>query len=187
MRARGVAEDWIKMPSIVIEDTKLAVPERTVALGNVTVDGLASSKAGRTADGHAQRRSTVHGGAGGPKPRSSRPHRRARLPAAGRIGRRCDVRSGAEPDRRPRRAAQRAVEFEDRSVRPAARFELTPLERPARNVSLDLARALPVESSRRSMAPHGSRARARSSPTTGALAVDDRARRTELRTTCNRT
>ena len=171
MRARGVAEDWIKLPSIVIEETKLAVPELSVALSNVTVDGLRAA-IWRTAEGtlNVDRLFTA-----APTPEAAVVASPPPTPAAGSPGGSTDAAtSGREPSLTVGSVNLRnaTVEFQDRSVRPAARFELTPLEATARNLSLDLARALPVEL----VATINGAARLSVTgevvPDTGALAVD---------------
>ncbi|MCE3283932.1 MAG: hypothetical protein K0R70_188 [Steroidobacteraceae bacterium] len=144
MRARGVPENWVTLPSIVIGDTKLAVPELTVALGDVTVDGLRAA-IWRTPEGtlNVDRLFTA---APAPEPAVAASPPPAAAPASPAGSTDAET-SGREPSLTVGSVNLRnaTVEFEDRSVRPAARFELAPLEATARNVSLDLARALPVE------------------------------------------
>ena len=42
LRARGVEEDWIRVPSITISDTAVAMPAESVTIGRVQVSGLAA-------------------------------------------------------------------------------------------------------------------------------------------------
>jgi uncharacterized protein involved in outer membrane biogenesis len=171
MRARGVAEDWVAMPSIVIEDTQLAVPELTVALGNVTVDGLRAA-VWRTAEGtlNVDRLFTA-----APAPEAAVVASPSPAAAAGPQAASTDVAaSGHEPSLTVASVNLRnaTVEFEDRGVRPAARFALAPLEATARNVSLDLARALPVEVATTINGAARLAATGELVPGSGALAVD---------------
>ena len=151
LRARGVEEDWIEVPSLVVSDTKLAIPANTVNVGALTLDGLKArlwlapdgklnterlfaSTAADTAPATAAPATD-----GPPTPgSSSQPAPAAAAEAA-----------GTAPDWTLAIATivvkTGALEFEDRTVRPTARFALAPLDVTLREMTLDLARPLPVE------------------------------------------
>ena len=42
LRARGVDEDWVRVPKIVISDTAVAIPAHTVGIGRLAVTGLSA-------------------------------------------------------------------------------------------------------------------------------------------------
>jgi hypothetical protein len=140
LQPHGIAEDWVTVPSLTVTDTRLAMPAQTIALGEIALDGL-RMQAWMNADGSL---STDQLFAGPPaEPVAATGPTAAASPNAG---------PAAAPAGDPEwsltvgRVALReaAIEFEDRTVSPAVRFAMAPLNASLREASLDLSRPLPV-------------------------------------------
>ena len=146
LRARGEDTDWIRMPSVVVSNTTLAVPMLAATIGDVAIEGLEATL-WRNADGsvNLQRMFATsplveQSDGADATPTATEPPATSAPPAAGSTAAR-------EPTLELGRVHLRhaRVDFEDRSVQPAVRLALAPLEFTSREVSLDLARPLPVE------------------------------------------
>jgi len=145
LRARGADADWVKVPEVTISDTKIAMPEQTVGISNVTVSGT-KVQAWRAADGSinlmqlvapvpggaAARKAATGSGKAVPESSAAAPaHAAAKAPAwKVRVGS-VDVKAAA-------------IDVEDRKLTPAAKFAIAPLNVGVKDVSLDLAKPLPV-------------------------------------------
>ena len=136
VRARGVEQDWITAPSVVLANTRLSVPANSVAVDSITLDRL-QADFWMNADGSlnvdqlfATAPSERAAEAAAPVPTSATPE--AASPPALTL----NVGSIA--------LQAASVGFDDRTVTPAARFTLAPLNLTLREASLDLARPLPV-------------------------------------------
>ena len=153
LRARGIDEDWVEIPSVVLADTKISMPANTVTLGGITVDGLkarawfnedgslstdqlfaAAPVESTTGSGDAPEQATAPSAPPAPPGTKASP-----APAAGAASAAWTVNVGSVALR------QAAVDFEDRTVKPAAKFALAPLNVTLRDASLDLAKPLPLE------------------------------------------
>jgi hypothetical protein len=153
LRARGEDEDWIAIPSIVATNTALAVPALAFKVDDVTIEGL-DAKVWRDADGSINVMRLFESN---PAPEATTDAAEPAAAAAEPAAVEPEAPAPAEPT--PREATggeptleignlqvrQAKVDFEDRSVRPTARFAVTPLQLTTRGVSLDLARPLPIE------------------------------------------
>jgi Domain of Unknown Function (DUF748) len=144
LRARGVDEDWIKIPKVVVSETAVAIPAHTVGIGRVAVTGL-SAQAWMDKDGsiNLQRLfagSTHAGDVGAPGqeavstvPTDTNPPQAA---------------SSAENAWTVKLAAveleNASIQLEDRSITPAAKFELAPVQAKITDLSLDQTRPVPV-------------------------------------------
>jgi hypothetical protein len=153
LRARGEDEDWIAIPSIVVTNTTAAVPALAFKVDDVTIEGL-DARVWRNADGSISVTRLFDAGeaakagneATGPAADEPKPDAGATEPPTT-----AEPAAAAEAAGEPTleigslqlRNAQ--VDFQDRSVRPAARFAVTPLQLTTRGLSLDLARPLPVD------------------------------------------
>ncbi|HEX7375135.1 MAG TPA: DUF748 domain-containing protein, partial [Steroidobacteraceae bacterium] len=138
LRARGVDADWVTIPGLVLSDTKIALPERTVGIGNVTLTGM-TAQMWKAPDGAINLSSLF-----------------APAPATGPAATTAAPEPAASPTQTATQAPawqvqvasvdvkDAAIDFEDRSVAPAARFALAPLNLGVKDASLDLARALPL-------------------------------------------
>jgi len=140
LRARGLDADWVTVPSLVVSDTAVALPARTVAIAKVAINGLAAQAwiepGGKVnlqqlftsiATGPAQ-------GANGSEAATDATAPGASAPAAPAWA--VDIANVEVADAR--------VDFEDRLAEPAKKFAIAPLALTVSGVSLDLAKPLPV-------------------------------------------
>ena len=141
LRARGVNEDWIEIPKVVVSETVMAIPANTVGIGRVAVTGL-SAQVWMDKDGAINLERLFAG---------STPAGDVGAPGQEAV-------STAPTDTNPPQAASNdwtvklaAVElegasigFEDRSITPAAKFELAPVQVKITDLTLDQTRPVPV-------------------------------------------
>ena len=148
LRAQGLEQDYVTVPTVVISDTKIAMPANTVSLGTIAAEGVKAEVwtmpdgtlnidqlfAGQPAAG--QRPLRRHAPAATAATAPAQPGQPAAAPAA-----------AAPWTVTVANVALRgaAVSYEDRAVKPVARFELSPLDVTATDASLDLTRPLPVK------------------------------------------
>ena len=145
LRPRGQEQDYVQVPVVVVSDTRIAMPANTVSIGTIAVDGVKAdvwtmpdgtlnidqlfATAAEPAAAAAQ---PVAAPAPPPAPASA--STTATAPAAEWT---VNVASLAVRDA--------AVSYEDRAVKPVARFELSPLDVTLSDASLDLAQPLPLQ------------------------------------------
>jgi uncharacterized protein involved in outer membrane biogenesis len=143
LRPRGQELDYVQVPVVVVRDTRIAMPANTVTLGTIAVDGIKAdvwtlpdgtlnidqlfASAAEPAAAPAQP-------AAAPPPAPAPASTTAATPAAEWT---VKVASLAVRDA--------AVSYEDRAVKPVARFELAPLNVTVRDASLDLSQPLPLQ------------------------------------------
>jgi len=138
LRARGVDTDWVRIPTLTLTDTRIAMPEQTVSVANVTLADM-TALIWKAADG-----SVNITGLFSPKPAPPA----AATPAASTASARAapPARGGAEWSVQvggvDLKAAQ--IDFEDRSLTPAVKFLIAPLNVGLKDVSLNLAKPLPI-------------------------------------------
>jgi hypothetical protein len=139
LRAQGLAEDYVSIPTVVISDTRVAMPANTVTLGTIAVEGVRSEiwtlpdgslNIDRLFAAPAEAPVTTLAAATPPTPEAS---------AAPEASPPWTVQVGAVELRNA------FVAYEDRAVQPTARFELAPLNATARGATLDLAQPVPVQ------------------------------------------
>jgi len=149
LRAQGLAEDYVTVPTVVISDTKIALPAKTVSIGAIAVEGCKADVwtmpdgtlnidqlfAGQTAAAAPDAPAMPAAPAAAAAPSGS--GKPAAAPAAPEAPWTVTVANVAL------RGA--AVSYEDRAVRPVARFELSPLDVTATDASLDLSQPLPLK------------------------------------------
>jgi len=148
LRARAADADWVQIPSIVLSDTQIAMPERTVGIGNVTLSQM-TAQAWKSPDGSINLASLFS-----PAPAAADSATPSAAPqptpqeAAGTAPAAAAAPAGEGSDWKVTVAGvdvkEARVDFEDRSVTPAAKFALAPLDVGVKDVSLDLAKALPL-------------------------------------------
>lgn len=133
LRARGADADWVTIPSLGVSGTKLALPAQTVTVDKVALDALAA-QAWMSADGTVNLQQLF-----APEPTTA--STQAAAPAA----------TESVPAAQPWTVTVGGIEvtnatiaFEDRSLTPATTFDLAPVNLRVSDVSLDLARPLPV-------------------------------------------
>jgi hypothetical protein len=144
LRAQGLAEDYVTIPTVVISDTRVAMPANTVTLGTVAAEGV-RSEIWTLPDGSLNIDRLFAAAAAPPADASEPP---AAAPAV-------TAPAGAAADTAassPWTVQVGAVElrnafvaYEDRAVQPVARFELSPLNVTATGATLDLAQPLPLQ------------------------------------------
>jgi uncharacterized protein involved in outer membrane biogenesis len=151
LRAQGLAQDYVTVPTVVISDTKIAMPANTVSLATIAVTGV-------RADVWTMPDGTLNidqlFAAGPPAAAvSSAPDAPAApaaiSPASGTTA--AESKPGPVVAETPWTVTvgnlelrQAAVSYEDRAVNPVARFDLSPLDVTATGASLDLSQSLPV-------------------------------------------
>ena len=151
MRAQGLEQDYVEIPTVVISDTKVSMPANTVSLGTIAVEGV-KAQIWTMPDGTLNIDQLFAAQPAAPAP--------APTPAAARAGQSPTGFRGNPAAATPAPAApsnpwavtvgnvamrNAAVSYEDRAVMPTARFELSPLNVTASNASLELSKPLPVE------------------------------------------
>jgi len=146
LRAQGADADWVQVPSLVLSDTAVALPGHTIAIANVSLTSLAAT-AWKAADGSINLTQLFAPGSDSPPAKQSTSELQPEpAPAA-----------AATPAATPAPADKpwqvhvgsvdvkdAAIDFEDRSLSPAVKFAMTPLNVRVQDVSLDLGRPLPI-------------------------------------------
>lgn len=138
LHAWGADSDWVQIPTLEITNTKIALPEQSVAVGNVTLAGL-KAQAWKEADGSINLVQLMHsphapGASGVAQPAAPPP-----APAAPAAPVKPWSVAVAAFDLR-----EAAIHFQDRSVAPAGDFTVAPLDVGVRDISLDLGKPLPL-------------------------------------------
>lgn len=138
LRPRGQEQDYVQVPVVVVSDTRIAMPANTVTLGTIAVDGI-KADVWTLPDGSLNidqlfAAAAEPTAAPAPSPASASVSTTATAPAAEWA---VKVASLAVRDA--------AVSYEDRAVKPVARFELAPLNVTVSDASLDLSQPLPVQ------------------------------------------
>jgi len=135
LRARDADSDWVRIPSLVVSGTSLALPAQTVSVQELAMDGL-EADAWMSADGSINLEQLFATGppadrqAGAPSAPPAAPAPPA-TPWTVIVG-------GVE-------LTNAAFAFEDRTLTPANKFDLDPVNLRVTDVSLDLSRPLPVQ------------------------------------------
>jgi hypothetical protein len=131
LRARGADADWVRIPTLTLSDTTVAMPAQSVTLGKVAIAGL-QAQAWISPDGtvNLQQLFATTAPAAEPAPPT------AAEPATGERPWTVTVASVEVTDA--------SIDFEDRMVEPAKKFALAPVNLRIDDASLDLARPLPV-------------------------------------------
>ena len=152
VRARGLEQDYVTIPTIVISETKIALPANTVSLGTIAAEGVKADVwtmpdgtlnidqlfAEPAAAATAPAAPATPGGTTATAP--LQPGTASAVPA-----------SPAQVEKPWTVTVANFVlndaiaSYEDRAVKPVARFELSPLDVTATGASLDLTQPLPVK------------------------------------------
>ena len=150
VRARGLEQDYVTVPTVVIGDTKIAMPANTVSLGTIAVEGV-KADVWTMPDGtlnidqlFVEQPATAAADAPAAPPApvatataaSAQPGQPTAAPAP-ETPWTVTVANVALHDA--------VVSYEDRAVKPVARFELSPLDVTATDASLDLSKPLPIK------------------------------------------
>lgn len=130
LRAHGVAQDWVTLPKVALDNTRLSLARRTVDIDALRVDGMQASL-WLERDGSLNLDRLL---AAAP----SSPNAVTAPAAATTLAQDWKVALG-------RVAVQQAsLDFEDRMVRPAVKFKFSPLAASVDGVSLDMAKPLAI-------------------------------------------
>jgi uncharacterized protein involved in outer membrane biogenesis len=149
LRAQGADADWVQVPNLTLSDTKVAMPEQTVSIANVTLASM-TAQVWMAADGSINltnmfspapsaapapvEAATTDGAA----PAAPSPAPAAAAGPAATGGDDWTVQVGGVD------VKDAAIDFEDRTLAPAARFTIAPLNVGLKDVSLDLGKPLPL-------------------------------------------
>lgn len=130
LRARGMDDDWVVLPKAALDNARLSLAQHSLRADALRLDGV-SAKVWREADGSVNlQRMFVPGDApvvGVAAKNSISPARPEWSVGLGRLT-----------------VGEGNIEFEDRAIRPAARFHLSALSVELRDLSLDLTRSIPL-------------------------------------------
>ena len=151
LRARGVEQEWVSIPLLSVSDTEVQIPENSVAMARVLLQGLEAS-AWLAEDGsisierlfappEAPDRQAAAGETGGEEPQAQRP--------AGAADQQPAAAAPQEAEWTVSVAAlelsEASVQFEDRFIAPVTPFSFAPVNVKLTDLSLDLSRPLPIE------------------------------------------
>ena len=135
LRAHGVEQDYVTVPTVVVSDTRVAMPANTVALGTIAASGI-KTEVWTMPDGTLNVDRLFASAPVEPVPSPLPEATDAAAPTA--VEAPWTVKVGNVE------LIDAAVGYEDRALRPVARFELAPLNVMVSDVSLDLSQSLPV-------------------------------------------
>lgn len=135
LRARDADSDWVRIPSLAVSGTSLALPAQAVTVQKVALEGL-EADAWMSADGSINLQQMLEPG---PANQPQDPGPPAQSPPAAEPAQPWTVTVGGIE------LTNATVAFEDRSLTPAGRFDLAPVNLRVAEVSLDLSRPLPVQ------------------------------------------
>jgi uncharacterized protein involved in outer membrane biogenesis len=139
LRARGLDEDWVEIPAIVVSETKVAIPEQTVDIGRIELSSM-SARIWLDAEGALSLDRLFAPPAAAPNPPESGPAIAQQVSPAPPPAPEAEwaVHVGALG------LKQSSVDFEDRSFQPALAFAIAPLDVELQDLSLDLGKPLPI-------------------------------------------
>ena len=154
LRARGIDQEWIRIPTIVVSETAVRLPARSVTIGRVAATGL-TAQAWLDTDGTINLTklfASSEPAAGAPAaPQDADDVAPAIAQASAAVPPDPGSPAAVDADDADWTVTLAAVElenaridFEDRSIAPGTKFELSPIEATLTNLSLDQARPVPV-------------------------------------------
>jgi uncharacterized protein involved in outer membrane biogenesis len=134
LRARDADSDWVRIPSLVVSGTSLALPAQTASVQKVALDGL-EADAWMSAGGSINLEQLLAFQTAA-EPQDAVP---PAPPSAAEPARPWTVTVGSVE------LTNAAIAFEDRTLTPASKFDFKPVNLRVADVSLDMARPLPVQ------------------------------------------
>ena len=150
LQARGENADWVSVPSLVLSNTAVALPEQTVDLESIVVSGL-KAQAWMSPDGSINLValfSPADASATEVEPAAADASTPPSPTATSAEGTTATKGTGSGKPWQLRIAsvdvANASIDFEDRMKEPAKRFAIAPLNVRVGNASLDLAQPLPI-------------------------------------------
>jgi hypothetical protein len=145
VRAATADADWVDIPSLVVSDTRLSLARQSVHVARVAATGL-SVQAWMSADGTVNLEQLFALPATPGATPATMPASEAAAPPSAPAG---DAAAAAEQPWTVTvggvEVTSAAIAFEDRSVTPATRFDLAPVNARVSDISLDLSRPLPLQ------------------------------------------
>ena len=181
LRARGADADWVRIPSVEVADTALALVKRNASVGSVKVQGL-DVQAWMNADGSINLLQMVSPDGAAPAATGAASPADAAPPAAAADAAPATA-SEAQPAPTPEAPwtatigtfslAGAHIDFEDRRAAPARRFVVAPLDLTVQGASLDLAKpvSLKVSGTVNDVAPFHADGQVTPSPLAADLAI----------------
>ena len=181
LRARGADADWVRIPSVEVADTALALVKRNASVGSVKVQGL-DVQAWMNADGSINLLQMVSPDGAAPAATGAASPADAAPPAAAADAAPATA-SVAQPAPTPEATwtatigtfslAGAHIDFEDRRAAPARRFVVAPLDLTVQGASLDLAKpvSLKVSGTVNDVAPFHADGQVTPSPLAADLAI----------------
>ena len=181
LRARGADADWVRIPSVEVADTALALVKRNASVGSVKVQGL-DVQAWMDADGSINLLQMVSPDGAAPAATGAASPADAAPPAAAADAAPATA-SEAQPAPTPEAPwtatigtfslAGAHIDFEDRRAAPARRFVVAPLDLTVQGASLDLAKpvSLKVSGTVNDVAPFHADGQVTPSPLAADLAI----------------
>lgn len=132
LRAQGEDNDWVTLPSAVLDNTRLSLAKHQVAIETLRVSGM-RAKVWREANGSLNIERMLAA-------QTAAPAAQVKVAATGKPA------PGADWQLNLARfeLQQSQLELQDRAVKPAANFKLAPLAMTATGLSLDMAKPLPI-------------------------------------------
>ncbi|WP_368563668.1 DUF748 domain-containing protein [Pseudoxanthomonas sp. UTMC 1351] len=128
LRSKGLRADWVTLPSVTLDNTRVSLAKQEIAIDAMRIDGM-KAVVWRQADGSLNLQQLF--------PSDSTPHSTEEENAT--------VANNEWRFDLAQLVLENAdVDFEDKAVKPAARFRLKPLSLTASGIGLDMDRPVPV-------------------------------------------
>ena len=151
LRARGVATDWVEIPSLLLTDTHIALPAQTVGIANITLAGT-KAQLWVNADG-SRNIDQLLGSEPATTQASTAPAVVAETtqvstvttPAVTAGNRPADQSNPWQLSVTALDVRDASIDLEDRSLAPAVKFAIKPLNVGLQEVTLDLTKPLPIK------------------------------------------
>jgi hypothetical protein len=146
LRARGADADWVKVPGVAIENTRVALPAQTVDIASIGVSGL-EAQAWIDADGAINLVSLVAPGEPSAPAPAAAPADGVAEPAANvpAVARNTELPNPWQVRISSLDVAAASIDFEDRMIAPVTKFRFAPVNLQVKDASLDLAKPLPIK------------------------------------------
>lgn len=124
LRGKGLDTDWVTLPSTTLDNTRVSLAKQEIAIDALRIGGMKAS-VWRQADGSLNLQQLFP-------------------PASGEVQDAAAADSEWRFDLAQLALENADVDFEDKAVKPAARFRLNPLSMTSSGISLDMDRPVPV-------------------------------------------
>jgi uncharacterized protein involved in outer membrane biogenesis len=125
LRGKGLETDWVTLPAVALDNTRLSLAKQEIAVAAMRIDGMKAA-VWRQADGSLNLQQLF-------PPTDAKEENTPAANGQWRFDLAQLVLENAD------------VDFQDRAIKPAARFRLIPLSLTASGISLDMERPVPVK------------------------------------------